>query len=477
MTVRAAQVAQALEQALGAEKVISDPAVLAAYRGIAWGEPYAKMPLALPPAPAMVAVRPSTTEDVVRVIRVARELSAPIVPHGAGTGVHAGAAPIEGAILLDIGAMQRILNISRADRMATVQPGVVLGALDAAAEPHHLFCGHDPWSKSIASVGGATSTNGVGYLAGTYGSMGDQVLGLEVVLGTGQVVRTRAVPKSSTGPQLRHLFIGAEGVLGVITEVSLRLFPIPERRELLGYLFTPFERGLDAVLEMFDIGLRPTMIDYEESADQSMALIPGQLVPQPSEMYLAFEGFREQVEAQARRAQLICDEHGGVEMHDGGAQRFWDTRHDSAFRWARQREEDPESLRYRNARRTTTTYINVTLAPSMIQPYRLRAAQELAPLGLALTSSGIWGIPELFSVKFQHVHPQDPLAPDQVEEGMDLGLQIAHELGGSMEYCHGVGLRLAHMMGSELGEGLEVLRSLKRALDPDGLLNPGKLAL
>jgi FAD/FMN-containing dehydrogenase len=164
-------------------------------------------------------------------------------------------------------------------------------------------------------------------------------------------------------------------------------------------------------------------------------------------------------------------------MVNGEAQRFWDTRHSSADRWVKQRAEDPESLRRRGAWRTSTTYINVTLLPSLIQEYRERAARELAPLHLAVKDSGIWGIPELFSVRFQHLDPTSPSAPDEVEEGMDRGLALAHELGGSMEYCHGVGLRLAHMMAAELGEGLEALRRIKRALDPDWLMNPGKLAL
>src|SRR5206468_11719732 len=140
------------------------------------------------------------------VVGVARELQVPIIPYGAGTGVHAGAAPLVGSIVLDLGAMAETSAISWEDRLAIVQPGVRLGALDIAAAEHGLMVGHDPWSQPLASVGGATSTNGVGYLAGKYGSMGEQVLGLEVVLGTGEIIRTRGVPRASVGSQLRHLF-------------------------------------------------------------------------------------------------------------------------------------------------------------------------------------------------------------------------------------------------------------------------------
>jgi FAD/FMN-containing dehydrogenase len=471
-------IARALNKVLGDHRVVTEPRRLAQYRGIAWGDPVSKVPLSRPLAPPLVAALPRSTEDVLAVVRVARETGTPIVPYGAGTGVHAGAAPVEGSILLDLGAMRRVVSVSQDDRMARVEPGVILGALDREAATHGLMVGHDPWSQPIASVGGAVSTNGVGYLAGKYGSMGDQVVALEAVLGTGEVVRTRAVPKSSTGPTLRHLFIGAEGVLGVITEIDLRLFPIPELRALAGFRFPRFEAGLHAVMEMASVQLRPSMLDYEEDDPSPGQLQLGRLVDLPSLMFLAFEGFREEVEAQLARASRICRQCGGETMPPDEPQEFWDARHESAERYLRQRELDPEGRMWRQQRRWwSSTYVNVGLPVSAIQPFRERAARELAGHRLALKASGLWGMPELFSLRFEHQEPEDARAGEELEEGTDLGLRIAQDLGGSMEYCHGVGLRLAHLMDFELGTGLEVLRRLKAALDPDGLLNPGKLAL
>ena len=476
MTELAESVAAALQHALGPDQVVTEPARLARYRGIAWGDAAARLPLERPPSRAMVAVTPRSTAGVVKVIEVARKTRAPIVPHGAGTGVHAGAAPVEGAILLDLGSMDRILSISREDRSARVEPGVLVGDLDLHAQAYGLMVGHDPWSQAIASVGGAVSTNGVGYLAGKYGSMGEQVLGLEAVLGTGEVVRTRAVPKSSTGPSLRHLLIGGEGVFGVITEVELRLFPVPERRVLAGFRFPRFESGLEAVMEMIAIQLRPSMIDYEEDDPEPGMLRLGELLDLPSSMFLAFEGFADEVAAQARRAEQICLANGAEALPEADAREFWDTRHESAERYLRQREEDPSGIE-RRARQWTSVYLNIGLPASAIRPFRERAARELAPYRLAVKASGLWGMPELFSVRFEHQAPDDPRAADELEAGTDLGLRIAHGLGGSMEYCHGVGLRLAHLMEAEHGTGFDVLRRIKAAVDPDGLLNPGKLGL
>jgi len=467
-----------LSDVLDPGRLITDPAVVATYRGIAWGVATSKLPLARPPAPPLAVVQPRNVADVLAILQVARETGTPIIPYGAGTGVQGGAAPVEGSIILDLGAMRRIFSISREDRMARVEPGVVLGDLDTAARAHGLMVGHDPWSQPIASVGGATSTNGVGYLAGKYGSMGEQVLGLEAVLANGDIVRARGVPKSSTGPSLKHLFIGAEGVFGLITEIDLRLFPLPERRDILGFHFNRFEDGLGAVLEMSAIGLRPSMIDYEEDEPEPGVLRVGELVDLHSPMYLALEGFEEEVEAQSQRASRICLRHRGELMTHEEALFFWDTRHQSAERYLVQKQEDPMGLAQLNrVRRWTTAYLNVTLPAGAIQEYRVRAARELARYRLAVKASGLWGIPELLSVKFEHQSPDDARAADEVDAGTDHGLRLAQELGGSMEYCHGVGLRLSHLMDSELGNGLDVLRDLKRALDPQGLLNPGKLGL
>lgn len=466
-----AEVVERLVATLGDERVLTDPDVTAEYRGIAWGPPSTKVALRWPIGPPAAVVRPASTADVVATVATARAVGVPIIPFGAGTGVQAGATPLVDAIVVDLGAMNHILGISRDDYLARVEPGVILGDLDRVAAVQRLMVGHDPWSQPIASVGGATSTNGVGYLAGKYGSMGEQVVGMEVVLGTGEVVEARAIPKASTGPQLRNLFIGAEGTLGLITRVDLRLFAVPEKRALGGYWFPRFEDGLVAVQNMQAIGLRPAMIDYEEDVNGHPAL--GTQPDTRSEMYLAFDGFREEVDVHMQRADAICRDRGGAAMEAGEPQHFWETRHESADRYREQRKVgSPWSTR-----RWTASHVNITLPASAILEYRRQATELLAGYNMVLTASGLWAMPELFSCRFEHVAPESPAAFEEVDRGTDEGLRLAHAMGGSMEYCHGVGLRYAHLMDSEWGVGLDALRRVKRALDPDGLLNPGKLGL
>jgi FAD/FMN-containing dehydrogenase len=196
-------------------------------------------------------------------------------------------------------------------------------------------------------------------------------------------------------------------------------------------------------------------------------------------MFFAFEGFVEGVAAEIARADEICRRLGGLSMPESETQHFWDTRHESAERWSKQMAEDPVSLASPDrGRRNTSVYLNVSLPPTTIATYRERACRELAPCRLALQSAGLWGMPEMFSIRFQHLAPEDPRARDELDYAADYGMRLAQELGGSMEYCHGVGIALAHLMDTELGiGGNEALRRLKTALDPHGLLNPGKLGL
>ena len=172
--------------------------------------------------------RPADTAEVAALVSLASEHGIPVVPYGGGTGVMGAVVPVRGGIALDLRRMDRIVEVSREDRTARVQPGVYLADLDAAARDYGMMLGHDPWSVPIATVGGAISTDSVGYRASRYGSMGQQVRALEVVLGSGEVVRTRPIQRQSSGPMLKGLFAGAEGTMGVITEATIDLRALPE---------------------------------------------------------------------------------------------------------------------------------------------------------------------------------------------------------------------------------------------------------
>jgi alkyldihydroxyacetonephosphate synthase len=294
------------------------------------------------------------------------------------------------------------------------------------------------------------------------------------VLGDGSLVQVRPAARSSTGPRLKHLWAGAEGTLGIITEAELRVFPIPERRRLVALDFPDFDSGFHAVEEMFSIGLTPAMIDYGQTyaGDRTDA---GPFTPAgwPARMQFAFEGYRESVAAASGRALQICRRWSGTRLDSAIARRFWRDRHVVAERLRRRAELEQESWIPEGM---LADFVHVALPASRVLEYRDRALGLLAGRGISVREWGLWNQPELFSVGVQRrVESADDAR--SFAAGVDELVFLAQDIGGSMEYCHGGGLRLAAMMGREHGHALDVLRAIKSALDPGGIMNPGKLGL
>jgi alkyldihydroxyacetonephosphate synthase len=410
------------------------------------------------------AVRPESTEEVRQVVSFANTEKIPIVPFGGGSGLMGGALSIQPCIVLDLRAMNRVLEIDTEAGSAHVQAGVVLETLDRKLDENGFILGHDPWTVPVATVGGAISTNSVGYRAGIYGSMGEQVLGLEAVLPTGEILRTRPVSKHSAGLNLNSLLIGGEGCFGIITEATIRVFPKPGARVFLSYLFSSFETGYRAIQEMFQNRLRPALLDFGDDEDTQE---PGAV------LYLIFEGNEALVATEEKLAVALCSMHGAKALPRQDAEQFWRERHEIARRFARNRHQRRERGRDGIFR----DWIHVALPSSKVLAFR-RAAQDIVERhGVELQESGLWVQPELFSMRLCAEEENIPNAQLALEETIDELLRLVQHMNGSMEYTHGVGVKLAPLMAEEHGSGLEVMRRIKQTLDPNHILNPGKMGL
>ena len=415
-------------------------------------------------AAPLCAVAPISADEVQRVVRLANAEKLALVPFGGGSGLMGGALSIRPGIVLDLRRMNRILEIDREARFARAQAGVVLESLDQELNQAGFILGHDPWTLPVATVGGAISTNSVGYRAGIYGSMGEQVLGLEAVSPTGEIYRTRAVAKHSAGIHLNSLLIGGEGCFGVITEAAIRVFPKPEAQLLSCYLFASFETGYRAIQKMFQQRLRPAMLDF---GDDEEKLEPGAV------LYLLFEGNAALAATEEKLAATICLADGGNELPRQDAERFWRGRHEIARRFAQNRRQRRERGRdgvYRD-------WIHVALPSSQVLPFRRAAQQVVKNHGVSLQESGLWVNPELFSMRLGSEEGGAPDPQLALEEAIEALLRLVQKVGGSMEYTHGVGVKLAPLMVEEHGYGLAVMRQIKRALDPNNIMNPGKMGL
>ncbi len=420
--------------------------------------------------PAAV-VRPASGEEVAVLLRLCAEAGVHVVPYGAGTGLMGGARSLDAGIVLDTRRLNRI-DVSHGDRVVWAGAGAVLADVDAALAKHGLGLGHDPWTFPVATVGGALSTNGLGYRGGRYGGIGDQALALEVALADGALLRTKAVGRHSSGPDLARLFVGAEGTLGVITAAALRAFPRPETRMLSAFRFPGFEAGFRAIDAISALCLRPSLLDYgEEHASPWPDLVPR--AEELPTLYLGFEGFEEEVEAAVARADAIVSAGGAEELPTELVERFWEERHVIAERYAGRRRRR-RSSRWRSPD-LAFDYLHVALPPSRVLEFQALCHAEPAASGVALLECGLWTGPELFSAQF--VLPERLGGASRLNEMIDGLLRACQDMGGAMEYVHGAGLRYAGLMAREHGAGQDALRAIKRALDPGAILNPGKLGL
>jgi len=406
-------------------------------------------------------VLPASTAEVRDVVLLANRERIPIVPFGGGSGLMGGALSVRAGIVMDLKRMAAVVSVDTMGQQARVQAGSVLETLDKTLHENRLMLGHDPWTYPVATVGGAISTNSLGYRGAKYGSMGDQVLGLEAVLPRGEVLQTRAVAKSSTGIDLNALLIGGEGCFGIITEATLRVFPLPEKRALQAYRFKSFEAGFTVITKIWQRGLRPALLDFGDDPGKS----DGGAI-----LYLAFEGARELVQAEERLGRSLCEAAGGRGLPRREAERFWDERHAIARRFMKNR-------RQRRERRNDVLrreFIHVALPVTRVLAFREAASEIVLGHGVELRESGLWIGPELFSMRLAQEANRDPV---ELQNAVAEVLRLAHRLGGSMEYCHGVGLKLAPLMSEEHGAGFDIMGRIKDALDPNRIMNPGKMGL
>ena len=412
---------------------------------------------------ADVVVIPRSVQQVVEVVKLASAYKVPIVPYGGGTGVMGAVLPVRGGIVIDLKGLNKVLDVNPTDRTALVEAGVVLEDLVKALDAHGLMLGHDPWSVPIATVGGTISTNGVGYRAASYGPMGAQVLGLEAVLPNGQVLITRSVPKYSSGPNLNHLFIGTEGVFGVITKATLMVFRQPEKRSFSTVGFDSFDNGFKAVAEFFALGVRPTLVDLTEEPGNGIRL------------YMMYEGYKEGVSAQRRRSLQVCYSFSGKDLGAGEALDYWKTRHRTGEWYRKEMLNQPRSVRWQQRRGRGFDYLHMALPVSQVLDYRRRSEEILARRGVKVVEYAIWTQPELFSMLLVPDGKVTDESLGNLAEAVDEVLVLSQDMGGTMEYCHGVGVKLAHLLPREMGVGFDVAKAMKHALDPYNIMNPGKL--
>lgn len=411
--------------------------------------------------------------DVISVVNYAHERGIPVTTRGAASGQAAGAVPYSGGIVLAMNAMDRIIEVDEANLQAFCEPGVVHAQLNAALKPKGLLFPPDPGSSKMATVGGMASTNAAGMRAMKYGATGAWVLGLGVVLPDGTLIETGSMgsraKQSSAGFELTKLIVGAEGTLGVITRLRLKLMPIPPSRAIVTATFDDVEDAGRAVQETFASGVSPSAIEIlDERCIQAINLYrPGMDLP-PVEAMLLFEvdgnaeGCRADAETVAGAVRPLARE---VEWSNEPARisALWEARSlvgaaIGALRPGSNRAYCGEDI----------------CVPVSRIPETLRRIQEISERhGIIIATYGHIGGGNLHPGHL--IDARDPDEVRRVQLVADGIHALALEVGGTITGEHGVGAARVPFMEEEHGPALGAMRAIKTALDPKNIMNPGKL--
>ncbi|MBZ0303735.1 MAG: FAD-binding oxidoreductase [Anaerolineae bacterium] len=414
--------------------------------------------------PGDVVVWPQTGQQVADILRLANACRIPVTPWGMGTSLEGNPIPLYGGILLSLERMTRIVAVHADDFQVTVEPGIGHKDLNAALARHGLFFGPDPGAN--ASIGGMLANNAAGIRTVKYGASKDNVLQMRVALADGRLIRvgSRSV-KQSAGYDLLHLFVGSEGTLGVITEATLKLYPIVEH---MGAALAAFDSVADAVQAVVAIrgsGLDPAALEFMDAAHATMLReAEGVNLSDHATLFMEFHTPNAQaLETGLSLVGSICEELGAVSFRattdPAERRRLWHARH-ASYEISVRKYPDQQF------------YLGDVAVPISAYPALVQYIEQVrTDYGVPLYLIGHAGD--------GNIHVELPYATDEEYARCvkinGLIVRQAQDLGGTATGEHGVGIGKARHMRDEHGEALDVMYDIKRLLDPNGILNPGKI--
>jgi len=466
------QIVRELSTAIGAQNVTTDPTLLQEQASDwSWYSKFLQYKGLDQPA-ADFAVRPASTAEVERVVQIASDYRIPIVPRGGGSGTQGGTFAPYGGIALDVSRMNKVIEIDEESLIVATQVGIDGPTLEAQLNEKGLTLAHYPGSYHLgATIGGFIAARGSGVVSTKYGKAEDQVLQLEVVVAPGRTITTLPVPSHAAGSDLLQTFVGSEGTLGVITTASLRIDPLPAARGFLSFSFPDIFAGIEAGRLIMTNRLRPAVIRLYDEADsrklQDWVGTPftGTL------MVIMCDGTQELVDYETKAITRLVEKAGGVSLGPDVGQIWWDGKYEP---YAKGKLPQPP-LMY-------GTFDQVARFGDLPKIYRAKKKiieEQFAEYGARYTAHLShwydWGA-MLYDRFYVDEPPADPAEAMELHDRLwDAGILTGLDNGGVLNDHHGVGLKLGRFMRTQYGAGFDLMRKLKEAWDPDGIMNPGKL--
>lgn len=414
--------------------------------------------------PAAV-VRPRSTEEVAAAVRICGEHGVPVVPRGAGTGLEGGANTRTESICLDLSAMDSLLEVAVDDMYARVEAGVMKSALNAALAAHRL---HFPVGPGVdASVGGMAATSASGTTAVSCGTLKENVIGLTAVLADGSVISTGSTTKkTSAGYDLTHLLVGSEGTLGIITEVTVTLHPVPEAATMGIWSLPSLGAAAELVVASMRSSLRLARVELlDDLTVEALRAYNGFAAPVAPTLMVEFEGSAEEVQSQYRQFARLAETFAAVEFassfEPAESARLWQARHDAL----------PAALALIPGSSALPTDVCVPI--SKLPECILQTQQDVASSGLTAPIVGHVGDGNFHVAILLPPGDDDAAARARQLAGRLVGRALA--MGGTCTGEHGIGVGKVASLAQEHASSVGVMRAVKNALDPQGIMNPGKV--
>lgn len=415
-----------------------------------------------------VVVLPANTEQISGILKLANDNKIPVTPRGGGTNVSGGSIPIKGGIVLGTTRMNQIIEINRANLNATVEPGVVLQDFNEALAREGLFFPPDPQSFSGCTMGGVVAENSGGPSCLKYGVTKQYVLGLEVVLADGSVMKIGGLtPKNRTGYELIMLFTGSEGTLGIITKITLRLLPAPKANKTIVAVFNDIATAGETVSDIIASSVLPSKVEFVDSwtFEKFRELLPPEILTGAQVILLIeVDGLPEAVEAEAQQIVDICNRSAAGEVKvardQAEAEKYWQAR----------------SAHFSDISSTTYTIVNedVSVPRDRIAEFIKRSQDSARRCDVPLSFAGHIGDGNFHPVVLTDSRDQEHF--QRALTCVDEIIETALSLGGVLSGEHGVGLEKQRFLKKAMEPvAINIMKKIKDVLDPNHILNPGKI--
>ncbi len=458
------EIFKVLASIVGEEDVTIDPVELLAYSSDA--SQLKAVPVAV--------VRPENKEEVAEILKFADENRIPVTPRGAGTSTAGQSLAYKNGILMDMVKMDKILEISLKDRIAVVQPGVIYGELNKELRKYGYCFPPDPGSAIACTVGGMVGNNASGVRALKYGATVDHVLGLEVVLPGGKIIRTGGrVWKSSSGYNLTRLLVGSEGTLGVFTEIILKITPIPKYVALIVPVFEKFDQSLEAATEITNAGIMPSAMEIlDDLCIMVMNSFLEEKLPQAEALlFIEVDGNNQKaIIDESNIIKSICEKLGAQQVIQSTdpkrTEELWNLRHTLANLLAKIRGEKMAISSIMDFA------VPISQVPEAVREIKALAAKEkrlMAALGHIGDGNVHFG---------SAINVEDPKEREAATKfSRQAAEAIIKKYGGTLTAEHGLGQAKSHLVMLEHGETIELMRGIKRVFDPNNIMNPMVMGL